>query len=258
MVLDLDSSGFTFDVVADKAPGGFGIIHGLSGVGKTFVAVGVSRAGSEAGTYGVICDCENGTRHYAGVRIVTPTSETNMLEIFHRFSESNNPEHRVLFVDTISQFVDQQVAPGICRRHGADSLASVPYGKGVAETVNFARKFCDAADYLAAKGKWLIALCHSQAKTVNDPAQGTYDRVGLKLPQPFADLLTERADFVGYAYRSLVTRKVDNRTIATGVGGGGGDRLIQFQPTPSVLAKSRLGHTEAALPLSWASLGIKF
>jgi hypothetical protein len=262
-MFDDKPSGFNVETIGDDCPGGHGILHGMPGVGKSTIGAVASGAinlpgSNERDPFGIVLDCEDGTRHYRKTRRIVPGSADQLFEAFHKFAESKDPSHKVLFVDTLSQFSVNMVFPQICRQHGVQTLADVPFGKGQAATEPFARRYCDGADYIASRGKWLITVVHSKTTTVNDPAVGQpYDRQGLKLPAPMESILVERADWVGYAFRMVVTRNnTGGRTIAIGAGGGGGDRLVQFSGSPSVLAKSRLGHPEEPLPLVWGSFGV--
>lgn len=258
-------SGLGIETVKAGESGGIALGYGGSGTGKSALVANASGAKGIPGhpdlaePFLVIVDAEGSNRHYHGARVITPRSENHLFEVIHKFGESTDPTHKVLAIDTVSQFYTVFVEPGILRRHGADSLASIPYGKGNAETLPFGKRLCDGGDFLASKGKWLMLLAHSQVRTVNDPQHGSYDRHGPKLPGPLAEILIERADVVAFMYRALVTRKTsDGKQVAVGVGGSGGERLLLTQPTATVTAKSRFaGGVDGPLPLVWSSLGIR-
>ena len=241
------------ELTADQS-GGHGVVHGGPGVGKTSCALTVC---SGEGATGILVDCEDGARHYKNVRRIVPKTFQELMELFLKFGQSTNPRHKYLVVDTVGSMAGSLIFPGICNQHNVSSIGEAPFGRGLAATESFARRYCDAADFVAQNGKWVISICHSKLVSINDPSIGQpYDRHGLKLPQQMADVLLERCDFCAFASTAITTRQTQGgKSVAIGIGGGAGDRTLRFHPIPSVLAKTRCGHPETA-PLCWESFGI--
>jgi hypothetical protein len=101
-------------------------------------------------------------------------------------------------------------------------------------------------------------LAHAKVEKFEDPEAPTYDRYSPRLNKHASALLAEWSDAVLFATRKIITRTEDgsfnrSRTLASGQGRDGGERILRCVGGPSCIAKNRYS-LPAELPLSWPAL----
>lgn len=104
----------------------------------------------------------------------------------------------------------------------------------------------------------IILLAHAKVETFSDPEVGASDRFSPRLHKHANAVLTEWADVVLFATRKIITKTEDagfnrNRTLASGLGKGSGERVMRCFVSPGCIAKNRYS-LPTELPLSLYTL----
>ena len=133
------------------------------------------------------------------------------------------------------------------------------YGKGYVHALTHWRKILDRLAALRDdRGMMVVLLAHAKVEKFEDPEAPTYDRYSPRLNKHASALLAEWCDAVLFATRKIITRTEDgsfnrSRTLASGQGRNGGERILRCIGGPSCIAKNRYS-LPAELPLSWPAL----
>lgn len=158
-----------------------------------------------------------------------------------------------------ADWLERLIWDAVCREYHVKSIekADGGYARGYSHAVVYWRQIIDALTSLrSSRGMLVLLIAHSKIERFEDPETSAYDRYSPRLHKNAASLLCEWVDAVLFATRRIRTQSEDagfnrKRTIANGIGKGGGDRILRCVGGPSCVAKNRFGITDD-LPLSWA------
>ncbi|QDU33032.1 hypothetical protein KS4_10730 [Poriferisphaera corsica] len=173
-----------------------------------------------------------------------------------------NEEHQfqTVVIDSLD-WLERLVWDQLCKEYGTSSIEKVDggYARGYIHALTHWRRILNGLDELRTKrGMCTILLAHAKVETFSDPEVGAYDRFSPRLHKHANAVVTEWADAVLFATRKVITRTEDagfnrTRTLASGLGKEGGDRILRCVGSPSCVAKNRYG-LPAELPLSWQAI----
>lgn len=153
-----------------------------------------------------------------------------------------------------ADWLERLIFDEVCREFGVRSIekADGGYGKGYVDAVSYWRKVVSLLQELRDKrNMMIIIIAHSKIERFEDPENSAYDRYTPRLQRLGASLLSEWVDAVFFATKKYrVSRDSDNRSLATPIGGDGGERILRTAGSPACMAKNRF-NLPAVLPLSW-------
>ena len=160
-----------------------------------------------------------------------------------------------------ADWLERLVWDALCEQYGVNSIEKVDggYAKGCTHALTHWRRILGDLDTLRARrGMCVILLAHAKVEKFEDPEASAYDRYSPRLHRHVTALLTEWSDAVLFATRRIITKTEDGgfgreRTIASGLGRDGGERILRTVGSPACVAKNRYG-LPAELPLSWPAL----
>jgi len=166
-------------------------------------------------------------------------------------------EYQTVVIDSLD-WLEQLIWDDLCQLSNASTIEKVDggYGKGYIAALGFWRQIIDALEALRTQRNMaVILIAHSKVERFEDPESSAYDRYTPRLHKHAAALLTEWSDTVLFATRKFRTESEDvgfgrERTIATGIGADGGERIMRTVGGPSCIAKNRY-NLPYELPLSW-------
>ncbi|TWU21813.1 ATP-binding protein [Bythopirellula polymerisocia] len=168
-------------------------------------------------------------------------------------------DYETVVIDSLD-WLERLIWDKLCEQHGVYSIEKVDggYSRGYTHALIYWREILHHLDSLRnQRGMVVVLIAHSKIESFKDPESSAYDRYSPRLHKHAAALLTEWCDVVGFATRRLRTQSEDagfnrKRTIAHGLGAGGGERILRCVGSPACIAKNRYGINEE-LPLSWAA-----
>lgn len=208
-----------------------GIIYGVEGVGKTWLATQFPQP--------IIVDTEAGSHRYDCSRITVGNDhelETALELLLH---EKN--DYRTVIFDTVD-WVERYLIDKICRANKVTGIEDFGYGKGWTYVREAFGQFLMQLDGFIRAGRHAILVGHAQVKRIQLPGLGdAFDRYELKLDKRNADTATEWADFEVFINWDIRTAKTKDGNIRAV---GGRERLIYVVHAASHDAKNRLGLTE--------------
>tara|TARA_R100000406_G_C3112312_1_gene124691 strand:- start:542 stop:1249 length:708 start_codon:yes stop_codon:yes gene_type:complete len=115
------------------------------------------------------------------------------------------------------------------------------YGKGIVEV---ARRFCkvlSAFDKCIEAGKTVILLAHQEVRKAEDIAGNQWDVIRPKLSKKACERVMEWADIIVHAKHEVFVRQEEGDFGRTkGIATTTGRRILNSQPHPSYVAKSRV------------------
>jgi len=160
-----------------------------------------------------------------------------------------------------ADWLERLVWDALCEQYGVASIEKVDggYAKGYTHALTYWRRLlADLNTLRNVRGMCVILLAHAKVEKFEDPEHSAYDRYSPRLHKHVMALLTEWSDAVLFATRKIITKTEDGgfnreRTIASGLGKDGGERVLRTVGSPACVAKNRYG-LPAELPLSWAAL----
>jgi len=149
----------------------------------------------------------------------------------------------------------------LCEQYGVSSIEKVDggYARGYTHALTQWRKVLNDLNTLRnRRGMAVILLAHAKVEKFEDPEHTAYDRYSPRLHKHATALITEWADAVLFATRKIITKTEDTgfnreRTIASGLGRDGGERVLRTVGSPACVAKNRF-NLPAELPLSWPAV----
>jgi len=158
-------------------------------------------------------------------------------------------------------WLERLIFDALCQQYGVSSIEKVDggYARGYTHALTHWRRVLAGLDDLRAKrGMCVILLAHAKVETFADPEHAAYDRYSPRLHKHATALITEWADAVLFATRKIITKTEDTgfnreRTIASGLGRDGGERVLRTVGSPACVAKNRY-RLPAELPLAWPPL----
>ena len=158
-------------------------------------------------------------------------------------------------------WLERLIWDALCGQYGVSSIEKVDggYARGYTHALTHWRSILNDLDTLRnQRHMCIILLAHAKVEKFEDPEQSAYDRYSPRLHKHATALITEWADAVLFATRKVITKTEDagfgrDRTIASGLGKDGGERILRCVGSPACVAKNRYG-LPAELPLSWQAL----
>ena len=227
------------------------LIYGSEGIGKTTLAASADQvivAPLEDGLVGVSCD-----------RFPEMESYASLLSALEALQDQEHG-YQALALDSLSA-LERFIWDEVCQESGVSSIekAAGGFGKGYVLALTYWRELLTRLDQLRDQREMVILLiAHAKVERYEDPQSIAYDRYAPRLHKHASALVCEWCDAVLFATRKLRAQTEDlgfgrTRTIAHGLGGGGGDRVLRTVGSPACLAKNRFSLPEE-LPLSWDAL----
>lgn len=226
------------------------MLYGIEGIGKSTCA---SRAPKP-----VFIQTEDGLGEIDCHKF--PLART-FEDVDSALTELQNEKHtyRTVVIDSLD-WLERLIWDRLCKAYGVTSIERVDggYGKGYAYATTLWREVLEHLTALRNKGMMVILLAHTKVEKFEDPEAPTYDRYSPRLNKHASALVAEWCDAVLFATRKIITRTEDgsfnrSRTIASGQGRDGGERILRCVGGPSCIAKNRYG-LPAELPLDWPKL----
>jgi len=158
-------------------------------------------------------------------------------------------------------WLEQLVWDKLCQQYGVTNIEKVDggYAKGYTHALTHWRRVLDTLNQLRLKRNMcVVLLAHAKVEKFEDPEHSAYDRYSPRLHKHANALITEWADAVLFATRKIITKTEDagfgrDRTIASGLGKDGGERILRCVGSPTCVAKNRYS-LPAELALSWPAL----
>lgn len=214
------------------------IVYGEPGIGKTTLAARVP------GCY--LVDVEDRAAHVdaVGERV---DDWPGLRAVVRAFATESHP-YRMLALDTLDRAQDL-CAAWICAQRGWDTLDAPGYGRGYVELRAGMMALADDLVDVVTSGRGVLLLAHAQRQRVEDPAQGEWDRWGVRLHDAprssVAAVYIERADIVALAAMAVVrVSDRDARVQRARVSG----RMLYTTPSAGRLAKA-VGVDAVDIPL---------
>lgn len=227
------------------------MVYGTEGIGKSTLAANAPKP--------IFVQTEDGLGEIACEKFPPAASVDNVLAALGELRQVKH-DYQSVVVDSLD-WLERLIWDAVCREFRVSSIekADGGYQRGYVHALTHWRKVVDALGALrAGKGMAIILIAHSKVEKFEDPEATTYDRYSPRLHKHASALLTEWCDAVIFATRKYRTETEDTgfgrtRTIAVGVGGEGGERVLRCVGSPACVAKNRYG-LAAELPLSWPAL----
>ncbi|MCL2646859.1 MAG: ATP-binding protein [Phycisphaerales bacterium] len=227
------------------------LIYGVEGVGKSTTAADAPAPifiPTEDGLDQIDCASFPLAKNLVDV-------ETALNSLIH---EQHNFE--TVVIDS-SDWLERLVWDALCEQYGVASIEKVDggYARGYTHALTHWRRILANLDTLRnQRGMCVILLAHAKVEKFEDPEHAAYDRYSPRLHKHVTALLTEWADAVLFATRKIITKTESggfgrDRTIASGLGRDGGERILRTVGSPACVAKNRYS-LPAELPLSWSAL----
>lgn len=224
------------------------LLYGTEGIGKSTFAAQAPKPifiSTEDGVNEIDCSSFPLARKFADVEQALAALE---------FEEHS---FETVVIDSLD-WLEQLIWDQVCIKFKVDNIekADGGYAKGYNHALNHWRRILEMLQYLRDEKKMVVILiAHAKVEKFEDPDTNPYDRYSPRLHKHAAALVTEWADAVLFAGRKFRTETKDagfgkTRTIATGVGMDGGERVIRTTGGPTCVAKNRY-NLPFELPLSW-------
>ena len=169
-------------------------------------------------------------------------------------------EYQSVVIDSLD-WLERLIWDRLCKDYGVNSIEKVDggYARGYTHALTHWRMLLTGLDTLRTnQNMCIILLAHAKVETFSDPEVGAYDRFSPRLHKHANAVITEWADAVLFATRKIITKTEEagfnrNRTLASGLGKDGGERVMRCVGSPACIAKNRYG-LPIELPLSWYAL----
>ena len=227
------------------------MVYGTEGIGKSTLAANAPKP--------IFVQTEDGLGEIACDKFPLAGTVEDVLDALGELAAADH-EYQTVVIDSLD-WLERLIWDAVCREYGATSIekADGGYQRGYVHSLTHWRKVIDAlGDLRANRGMVAILIAHAKVEKFEDPESSSYDRYAPRLHKHACALLTEWSDAVLFATRKFRTETEDKgfgreRTIATGVGVDGGERVLRCVGSPACVAKNRYG-LPAELPLSWPAL----
>ncbi|HOI56695.1 MAG TPA: ATP-binding protein [Phycisphaerae bacterium] len=227
------------------------VIYGTEGIGKSTTASQAPKP--------IFIPTEDGLDQIdcASFPLATrfPEVET-ALELL--INEAHNFE--TVVIDSLD-WLERLIWDVLCEQYGVASIEKVDggYARGYTHALTHWRRVLDGLNTLRSRrGMCVVLLAHAKVEKFEDPESAAYDRYSPRLHKHATALVNEWADAVLFATRKIITKTEETgfnreRTIASGLGKDGGERVLRCVGSPACVAKNRFD-LPAELPLSWSAL----
>ncbi|HNX25796.1 MAG TPA: ATP-binding protein [Phycisphaerae bacterium] len=227
------------------------MVYGIEGIGKSTLASQAPKAifiPTEDGLDQIACDSFPLAKSFADVE-----SAIGALVM-------EDHDYQSVVVDS-ADWLERLIWDKLCEDYGVDSIEKVDggYARGYTHALTCWRRIIDGMETLRLKRDMcVIILAHAKVETFADPEHTAYDRYSPRLHKHANALLCEWLDAILFATRKIITKSEDagfnkTRTIASGLGKNGGDRILRCVGSPACVAKNRYS-LPGELPLAWQPL----
>jgi len=183
-------------------------------------------------------------------------------DVLNALSELYTAQHafQTVVIDSLD-WLERLIFDRVCQDYGVKCIekADGGYSRGYKHALVHWRAILEGLDALRnEKGMAVILIAHSKVERFEDPEAPAYDRYVPRIHHLAAAMICEWSDMVLFATRRIRTQTEDAgfnrvRTIATGIGADGGERILRTVGSPACIAKNRY-NLPAEIPLSWAAL----
>jgi len=227
------------------------LVYGQEGVGKSTLAAEAPKP--------IFIQTEDGLSEIACDKF--PLAAT-FDEVMAALTELATADHmyQTVALDSLD-WLERLIFDCVCREFRAPNIekADGGYQRGYVHALTYWRKIIDALQHLRlTKNMAVILIAHAKVEKFDDPESAAYDRYSPRLHKQAAALICEWCDAVLFATRKFRTQTEERgfgreRTIAVGVGGAGGERILRTLGSPACVAKNRFS-LPPEIPLSWPDL----
>jgi len=226
------------------------VIYGTEGIGKSTTASQAPKP--------IFIPTEDGLDQIdcASFPLATRFAEVETaLELL--INEAHNFE--TVVVDSLD-WLERLIWDVLCGQYGVASIEKVDggYARGYTHALTHWRRVLDGLNTLRSRrGMCVVLLAHAKVEKFEDPESAAYDRYSPRLHKHATALVNEWADAVLFATRKIITKVEETgfnreRTIASGLGKDGGERVLRCVGSPACVAKNRFD-LPAELPQSWSA-----
>ena len=227
------------------------VIYGTEGIGKSTTAAAAPKP--------IFIPTEDGLDQIDCASFPLATSLANVEAALQSLIQDQHDFESVV-IDSLD-WLERLIWDALCEQYGVASIEKVDggYARGYTHALTHWRRVLDSLNILrGSRGMCVILLAHAKVEKFEDPEQAAYDRYSPRLHKHATALVTEWADGVLFATRKIITKTEETgfnreRTIASGLGKDGGERVLRCVGSPACVAKNRFD-LPAELPLSWAAL----
>lgn len=226
-------------------------IYGIEGIGKSTLAKNAPAP--------VFIPTEDGLREIDCAAFPVARSVEDV-EGAIRALLTEEHDYQTAVIDT-ADWLEQLVWDRLCKKFGVDNIEQVDggYARGYKHALSSWRYITEGLDTLnRQRNMGIILLAHAGKEKQDDPEAPSYDQHAPRLHKLANAHLTEWADAVLFATRKLITKTEDagfnkTRTIVSGLGKDGGQRVLRCIGSPSCRAKNRY-NLPYEIPLCWDAL----
>lgn len=226
------------------------VIYGIEGIGKSTTAAQAPEA--------IFIPTEDGLGQIDCASFPLATTLNDVSNAIDALITETH-DFQTVVIDSLD-WLERLIWDRLCQDYGVNSIEKVDggYAKGYTHALTFWRALLAGLDALRSRGMCVILLAHAKVETFSDPEVGAYDRFSPRLNKHANAVVTEWADAVLFATRKIITRTEEagfnqTRTLASGLGKDGGDRILRCIGSPACVAKNRYD-LPAELPLSWSAI----
>jgi len=227
------------------------VIYGTEGIGKSTTA---SQAPNP-----IFIPTEDGLDQIDCASFPLATSLANVEAALQSLIQDQHDFESVV-IDSLD-WLERLIWDALCELYGVASIEKVDggYARGYTHALTHWRRVLDALNTLRSRrGMCIVLLAHAKVEKFEDPESAAYDRYSPRLHKHATALVNEWADAVLFATRKIITKTEETgfnreRTIASGLGKDGGERVLRCVGSPACVAKNRFD-LPAELPLSWTAL----
>jgi len=203
------------------------LIHGLSGVGKTWWGA--------AHPAPVVVATEDGCGDLEVARTPVATRWDSVLAFLNELASPDvEHDYQTVVLDSADHF------EGLLYKAIHLENFDTSYGKGEIEVARRFKMMMDALISCRARGLNVVIIAHSAVSTVTDPFGNSYDRYSPKLSKRNNALVTEMVDEIAYMRQQIFTSEAKVRFGTKTVARSTGEVALDFGPSPAFVSKKRL------------------
>ena len=227
------------------------LIYGTEGIGKSTLASHAPNA--------IFIQTEDGLREIDCAKF--PRAKT-LADVESAINTLITEDHgfQTVVIDT-ADCLEQLIWDNLCHQYGVNSIEKVDggYARGYTHALTPLRQILDGLDILNERKKMcVILLAHHKVEKFDDPVHGAYDRYSPRLHKHANAAIKGWADGILFSTQKVITKTEDagfnrTRTIASGLGKDGGERVLLCIGCPSYVAKNRY-NLPMEIPLNWIAL----
>lgn len=223
-------------------------IYGIEGIGKSTLAKNAPSP--------IFIPTEDGLREIDCAHFPVAKSMEEIEESLRALIAEKH-DYKTVVIDTVD-WLEHLVWDRLCQKYGVDNIEQVDggYSRGYKHAVSLWRHLTDGLDTLnCQRNMGVILLAHAGKEKQEDPESPSYDQHAPRLHRLANGYLSGWADAVLFATRKMITKTEDagfnkTRTIVSGLGKDGGQRVLRCIGSPSCRAKNRY-NLPYEIPLSW-------